>query len=150
MFDYLKPYVIGREFENSDEKHVFYKVDREDIKNAEKRMLIEFPKELKLFFEEIGYGFFYDKDECFTDVIMKPQDIADYRCGEGNYYYAEERDFLKEEDLVFFEVDSNCHIHIKLSGENIGKIYFGNRLIADSLEMFIQVLSENSNFFLNI
>ncbi len=149
MFDYLKSYVMDKEFENSDKKHVFYKVSKDDVKKAETRMLMEFPKDLKKFFEEIGYGFFYDEDECFTDVLMKPQDIADFRCGEGNYYYAEEREFLKEEDLVFFEVDSNCHIHIKVSGENVGKIYFGNRLIADSFEMFVQVLSKKSNFFFN-
>lgn len=32
MFDYLKKYVINKEFENSDEKHVFYKVNKEDVK----------------------------------------------------------------------------------------------------------------------
>lgn len=148
MFDYLKKYVMANEDQNSDKKHVFYKVRKEDIKKAEERMLLEFPEEMVLFLEEIGYGFFYDKDECFTDVLMKPQDIADFRCAEGNYFYSEERDFLKAEDLVFFEVDANCHIYIKLSGENKGKVYLGRKMIAENFESFILKISEKSNYFL--
>ena len=38
-----------------------------------------------------------------TDVLMKPSDVVDYRLGEGNYEYAEERDFFSDEDLVFLK-----------------------------------------------
>lgn len=150
MFDYLKEYVEENENTNGSKEHVFYKVKKDDIKKAEQRMSVDIPKEIVLFMEEIGYGFFYDKDECFTDVLMKPEDIADFRCGEGNYYYSEERDFLKPEDFVFFEVDSNCHIYIKLDGDNKGKIYFGSRMIAETFESFIKRLSVESNYFLGL
>ena len=79
-------------------------MNKEDIRHAEQRMSLEFPEEIVRFFEEIGYGFFYDEDGCFTDALMKPKDIADFRCAEGNYYYGEEREFLKPEDLVFLKL----------------------------------------------
>lgn len=147
IFDYLKEYVEENEYQSSNKKHVFYKVSKEDIRKAEQRMSLEFPEEIVCFFEEIGYGFFYDKDECFTDVLMKPESIADFRCAEGNYVYAEDREFLEPEDLVFFEVDSNCHIYIKIWGENKGKIYFGSEMIAETFVDFIRKISEKSNYF---
>lgn len=150
MFSYLKKYVMDKEFESSENKHVFYKVGKEEIKKAELKMIMEFPKEIVSFYEEIGYGFFYDEDECFTDVLMKPQDVADFRCGEGNYFYSEEREVLQPEDFVFFEVDSNCHIYIKVSGENKGKVYLGRKEIAETFESFIMKLSEKSNYFFDI
>lgn len=150
MFEYLKKYVVENENQDSNKKHVFYKVKKEDVEAAELNMDIKFPEEIVLFFDEIGYGYFYDKDECFTDVLMKPQDIADFRCGEGNYFYSEEREFLKSEDLVFFEVDSNCHIYIKLCGENKGNVYLGSKKIAESFKHFIQKISEKSNYFFKI
>lgn len=150
MFEYLKKYVVDKEFEGSENKHVFYKVGKEDIKKAEEKMLVEFPKELVAFYEEIGYGFFYDEDECFIDVLMKPQDVTDFRCGNGDYFYSEEREVLLPEDMVFFEVDSNCHIYIKMSGENKGKIYLGHKEIAENFESFVMNLNEKSNYFFRL
>lgn len=127
MFDYLKPYIVEQEFEDNGKEHVFYRVKNTEIIESENRMDIKFPPELTSFFLEIGYGYFYDKDDCFIDVLMKPSAIADYRCGEGMYQYSEDRDFLEKNTLVFFEVDSNCHIHIKTEGAHKGEIFFGKR-----------------------
>lgn len=126
---------------------MFYPV-KEEIIYAESRMKIDFPKELREFFSQIGYGYFYDKDECFIDLLMSPRRIADFRCGEGDYFYVEEREFLKSEDLVFFEIDSNCHIYLKIGGEDGGNVFLGKRKIAQSFGEFIGKISIESNFFL--
>lgn len=65
MFEYLKRYITEEEFANNNEKHVFYKVTKEDIILAEKRIEKKFPNDLHIFYKEIGYGYFYDKDECY-------------------------------------------------------------------------------------
>lgn len=78
---------------------------------------------------------------------MKPQDIADFVCGEGNYFYSEEREFLGNEDLVFFEIESNIHIHIKQDEMHKGKIYLGRREIAKDFVEFIHKLDIESNYY---
>lgn len=101
---------------------------------------MKFPSELRSFYQEIGYDWFYDQDQCYTDVLMKPQDIVDFRLGSG--VYSEEREYL--EDLVFFEVDTNIHIYTNLQD---GKVYLGKRETASSIEMFNKQISEHSNYF---
>lgn len=138
MFEYLKRY---------DEKHLFYKVSEKDIEIAEKRIKNKFPNELRTFYIEIGYGYFYDADECYTNVLMKPQDIADFVCGEENYFYSEEREFLSKEDLVFYEIESNIHVYIKLDGKDKGKVFLGKKEIAVSFKDFIFKLDSKSNYY---
>lgn len=149
MFEYLAEYIEEEEFADSGKKHTFYRVNKKDIHDAEEKIKMKFPEELQNFYEEIGYGYFYDKSECFIDVLMKPMDIADYRCGEGMYVYSEDREFLGDDALVFFEVDSNCHIHIKISGLDKGKIFFGKTEIASDFYEFVKRISEDSNYFFN-
>ena len=147
MFEYLMQYIEEEEFVDSEKKHTFYRVNKKEINDAEEKIKMKFPKELQDFYEEIGYGYFYDKDECFIDVLMKPMDIADYRCGKGMYVCSEDREFLGDDALVFFEVDSNCNIHIKISGFDKGKIFLGKTEIASNFYEFIKRISENSNYF---
>ena len=45
----------------------------------------------------------------------------------------QKREFLLNEDLVFFEVDADVHIYLKISGKNSGCVYFGKRKIAKSI-----------------
>lgn len=143
MYKYLKEY-IEEAFTQNDKTHLFYKVSNEDMKLAEETLSMKFPSELRAFYQEIGYGWFYDQDECYTDVLMKPQDIVDFRLGSGVYVYNEEREYLGNEDLVFFEVDTNMHIYTNLQD---GKVYLGKREIASSIESFIKQISEHSNYF---
>lgn len=147
-YSYLKKYIVQTEFEDNGEKHVFYPVSEQEILESEQRMEKKIPDALKQFYECVGYGYFEDKDECFINLLMNPKRIADFYCSEGDYYYAEERQFLGSDDFVFFEFDSNCHIIIKTGEMDSGKIYFGKRLIADSLSEFVERLSRESNYFI--
>ena len=147
MFEYLHKYICDSK-EEQKESYSFYQISQEEIDEAEQRLGFVFPAQLRLFYEEVGYGFFYDNEGCFTDVLMKPSDVADYRLGEGNYEYAEERDFFSDEDLVFFEVDADVHIYLKISGKNSGCVYFGKRKIAKSIQEFIIKIYDKSNYFI--
>lgn len=57
-----------------------------------------------------------------------------FRLGSGVYVYSEEREYLGNEDLVFFEVDTNMHIYLNMQD---GKVYLGKRKIASLIEAFL-------------
>lgn len=147
MYEYLVDFKVSKEFEDNGKKHVFYPVTEEDILLAEERMGRKIPDAMKAFYVEIGYGYFEDTSECYIDLLMSPKQIADYVCAEGDYIYAEEREFFKDNEMVFFEVDSNCHIVIKCEGEERGKIYMGNRKIAEDFSEFVNHIFEKSNWY---
>lgn len=81
---------------------------------------------------------------------MSPSDVADFYCAKGNYVYAEEREFLEENEFVFFEVDSNCHITLNMENDTETGIYFGEDKIAESLSEFLQKMGIDSNYYDNI
>ena len=146
MFVFLKEYVVSDEHEKNNKKHVFYKLNSDSVEKAEKELEIQFPEELKRFYAEIGYGYFCDKDKTDINLFMSPQQIVDYYKGTGNYVYSEDREFMKADELVFFELDSNSHLKIKITGENNGKVFFGRKEIAPNLESFINKLDAESGF----
>lgn len=59
MYEYLKEYV-EEAFTQNDKKHLFYKVSNEDVEQAEEKLSMQFPSELRSFYQEIGYGCFFD------------------------------------------------------------------------------------------
>ena len=146
MFVFLKEYVVNDEHEKNNKKHIFYKLNSDSVEKAEKELDIQFPKELKKFYAEIGYGYFCDKDKTDINLLMSPQQIVDYCKGTGNYAYSEDREFMKADELVFFELDCNSHMTIKFTGENLGKIFWGLKEIAPDLETFVKKLDAESGF----
>lgn len=150
MYEYLLEFKVSKEFEDNGKEHVFYPVAENEILIAEERINNIFPIELKNFYLEVGYGYFEDTTESFTNLLMSPKQIADFICGEGDYKYAEERDFLKKDEMVFFEVDSNCHIIAKMCGEDVNGIYFGKKQIADNISQFIKNIYKMSSYYINI
>ena len=147
MFIFLKEYVVSDEHEKNNKKHIFYKLNSDRVENAEEELEIQFPEELKRFYAEIGYGYFFDKEMTDINLFMSPQQIVDYHTGTGNYVYSEDREFIKEDELVFFELDCNSHMTIKFTGENLGKIFWGLKEIAPDLETFVKKLDAESGFY---
>ena len=147
MFIFLKEYVVNDEHEKNNKKHIFYKLNSDSVEKAEKELDIQFPEDLKRFYSEIGYGYFCDKDKTDINLLMSPQQIVDYCKGTGNYVYSEDREFMKADELVFFELGSNSHLKIKVTGENNGKVFFGRKEIAPNLESYIKKLDAESGFY---
>ena len=50
-------------------------------------------------------------------------------------------------DLVFFEIDADLHIYVKLSGKQQGSVFLGKRKIADSIKEFVDKVTRTSNYF---
>lgn len=148
MFEFLEEYVVADEFEDNDKKHTFYPVKEDEIDQLKSNLERELPYELVLFYQEIGYGYFYDKDECFTDLLMNPRQVMEFKLGKGNYEYSEEREHLDNCDLVFFEIDADLHIYVKLYGKQQGNVFLGKRKIADSIKDFVDKVTQTSNYFL--
>lgn len=85
-FDFLKQYIIepGMKIDSS-KKHVFYRLSDEQIKEAEDRWGRKFPKELRNFFSEIGYGFVCHSFQSRFNRLMDPEGIVDFIFGEEFY-----------------------------------------------------------------
>ena len=143
MYEYLQKYKVNQEFEQNNLPCVFYPVTEKEIEDAQKNMNLSFPNELKTFWREIGHGYFEDSDELWLNHFMKTQEIADFICGKGDYFYSEEREFLPKDHFVFFELESNLHLTISPTGA----IYRGKQEIASDLPDFIKRMHDVPNYF---
>lgn len=142
----FKEYVVDDILIENNKKMIFSPVTIEEINNAEKEMNRKFPESLKEFYLEIGWGYFEDEDKIFRNLLMSPRDIADFYCEKGNYVYSEDREFLGDNEFVFFEVDTNCHMTINLEDGVEEGIYFVDK-VAESIYDFVNKMSENPNYY---
>ncbi|MGN4929645.1 SMI1/KNR4 family protein [Bacillus cereus group sp. MYBK14-1] len=152
MFDFLKKYVVANEGVKSDKTPIFYPLKSEEIEEAEELLKMKFPKELKDFYKEIGYGFLEASDRFFFNRFMDPFSVSDFRLREDIYEYNPNIDGVDdEESLVFFEVTELNFLTIKFKEENeLGQcpIYSSSTKIADSLEEFINKMVENPDYYI--
>jgi antitoxin YxxD len=152
-FEFLKKYITNENNPNlSKYKHLFFNVDEKEITRAEKRMDLKFPKELRDFYLEIGYGFLCNHDKKGFNRIMDPLSVADFRLGEGIYEYDPDREMYDNmNSLVFFEISEGTYLTIRLNEVTLeGKcpIYYFDKLIARSLEEFIKKMDEKTDYYL--
>jgi antitoxin YxxD len=94
-FSFLKTYILPSEQIQAppEQKHVFYPLNEREVEAAEKRLNRTFPKELREFYLQIGYGFMCINQSTFINRIMDPHSIADLILGEDiweDYYLVEE------------------------------------------------------------
>ena len=84
-FSFLKKYVLPSEKVQAppEYKHKFYPLDISEVEEAEKRLNRTFPKELREFYLQIGYGFMCFHQKTFDNLIMGPHSIADLILGVG-------------------------------------------------------------------
>ena len=91
----MKEYVLPSERVQAppDFKHKFYPLSMSEVEEAEKRLNRKFPKELREFYLQIGYGRMCINQRTFMNLIMDPHSIADLILGEDiweDYYLVEE------------------------------------------------------------
>lgn len=139
MFDFLKARL------SYDKNLKFNNVTEEDILTAELKMGFPFPNSLRVFYREIGYGFF-KASPAFINRIMEPADIADFMC-EADEYAHVDRDVYPEDELVFMHISGDDFLTIEYSGRKEGAVkYFGD-IIAPSFADFISRMAENPGYF---
>ena len=136
----------------NETRHSFYGLTEQKIQEAEKRMGFNFPKELREFYLEVGYGFLNKEGHTFFNRLMSPSDLVDFRLREDIYETdpdAEEYDNPNE--LVFFNTCEGCYLTIHLNEigpDNKCPIYHFSEKIADSLEEFIFKMEEEANYYI--
>ncbi|MEK4735884.1 MULTISPECIES: SMI1/KNR4 family protein [Bacillus] len=152
MFNFLKKCVVADESIKSDQTPIFYPLKSEEIEEAEDLLKMKFPKELKNFYIEIGYGFLEASSKFFFNRFMDPFSVADFRLRQDIYEYNPNLDDVDDdESLVFFEVTELNFLTIKFKEENeLGQcpIYSEDEKIADSLEGFLIKMDENPDYYI--
>lgn len=152
MFNFLKKCVVADESIKSDQTPIFYPLKSEEIEEAEDLLKMKFPKELKNFYIEIGYGFLEASSKFFFNRFMAPFSVADFRLRQDIYEYNPNLDDVDDdESLVFFEVTELNFLTIKFKEENeLGQcpIYSEDEKIADSLEGFLIKMDENPDYYI--
>jgi hypothetical protein len=153
-FDFLKSNIEDLSACNGlKSRHTFYNINEEEIIEAEQTMNRRFPKELRNFYLEIGYGFFCKDDTTRTNRIMHPNDIALYYVNDSEYEYVD-KEIYGEQELIFFDLGGEGDfLTINIASENKdGKceiLYFG-RKIASSLLNFLFNMNIKTNYYLEI
>ncbi|ARX64919.1 SMI1/KNR4 family protein [Bacillus thuringiensis] len=151
MFNFLKEYVVVDRSARSKQKSIFYPLPKEEIAEAEDLLKMQFPKELKRFYEEIGYGFL-KTNKTLINRFMDPFSVVDFRLRQDVYEYNPNLDDVDDdESLVFVEVTELNFLTIKFKEENeLGQcpIYSEDEKIADSLEEFLIKMDENPDYYI--
>ena len=117
-----------------------------DVEQAQNKLKVIFPEQLKLFWKEIGFGNLAIEPGDFAsnwDKFFSPEEVVQLRRREGEFaQYArylseggiEERE--AEGDLVFFQI--NHATYLTISPKENGRIYYYDLPIAESLEDFFR------------
>ncbi len=151
MFNFLKKHIVADEGIKSNQTPILYPLPKEEIAEAEDLLKMQFPKELKRFYEEIGYGFL-NTNRNLINRFMDPISVADFRLRQDIYEHNPNLDDTDdEESLVFFEITEISFLTIKFKEENeLGQcpIYSEDEKIADSLEEFLIKMDEKPDYYI--
>ncbi|MCY8067653.1 SMI1/KNR4 family protein [Bacillus haynesii] len=96
--------------------HEFYELKENDLIKAEDRLGFLFPKELKEFYLEIGYGFINGNNNAINR-FLDPATIADITLREDIYEFDPDLDGIYEDEnkLVFYEVNEGVYVTLDLN-----------------------------------
>lgn len=135
-------------FENiiNNKKNSFYPITEEMVLEAEKRMGIKFPLELRKFYLDVGCGFI-EKQLCEINRMIGPLGCSDIRLREDIYEYDPDLEMYEKYEknsIIFFEINEGLYASI---GIEDGKIYYTNKVIADTLEEFLEKMAQDSDYW---
>ena len=149
MFERFKKYIIEVTNQENNLKHNFYRVRFENIELAEDS--IQLPIELKLFYKEVGYGFFYKNLNSFNR-LFSPMQVKQINLREDFYEFDPDLELYKtdfyKDKLIFFEVNEGVYLLIDkndIKGKNA--IYYFDDKIANSLEEFLDRFDKEEHYF---
>ena len=134
-FSYIK--------DNSDLQ--FSKIKSNEVERVEDELGIVFPKELKLFLKEIGYGSFVGEEEFDENCVLSPASIRDFRLRQG--FFDAYPSYDEESKLVFFIGWESVPFSIGLTDGELNAVYDNEKKIANSLEEFLLKIIEDPEYF---
>ena len=127
----------------------FYPLTRDKIKKSEAKFGIMFPKLLREFYLEIGYGFI-GSEVGNINRIMDPESVLDFRLRQNDFEFYPDIEIyneFEEDKMIFFEANESALISIGFGSDNSGKIYYYDVEISKNLSEFLEKLSENDTFY---
>jgi len=129
--------------------HKFYELKENDLTEAEERLGFSFPKELREFYLEIGYGFIKGNSENAINRLLDPDTIADITLREDIYEFDPDLDGIYEDEdkLVFYEVNEGVYLTLDLNETDKSPVFFFDTKIADSLEEFVEKVDQDDQYF---
>src|SRR5690625_6696948 len=121
-----------------------FKVAKDQILQAEQRMVVSFRGDLKQLYLEVGYGFIKGQSANAINRILGPGSVADVELREGIFEFDPDLDAVYDEDkLIFFEVNEVIYLSIDLQFVN-NTIYYIDNQISESIEdYFIIYIYDN-------
>ena len=129
----------------------FYPLTRDKIKKSEAKLGIMFPKLLREFYLEIGYGFI-GSEVGNINRIMDPESVLDFRLRQNDFEFYPDIEIyneFEEDKMIFFEANESTLISIGFGSDNSGKIYYYDEEISKNLSEFLEKLSEDDTFYYN-
>lgn len=148
-FNFLKKYIIKIEDKSNTLKHNLYTVKKEDVLFV--KNIINIPYELSLFYNDIGYGFFYQNSNS-TNRLLSPKQFKQINLREDFYEFDPDLDLYDSPDyqdkFIFFEVNEGIYLLIEKNDINKkNAIYYFDEKIADSLEEFLLRFDKEGHYF---
>ncbi len=136
------------DFLKANKNNQFYPLDETVIKEAETDLGILFPKELREFYQLLGYGFLKG-DSGNINRLMDPLSVRDFRLKQNDFEYFPDIDLYDDlvDEYVFFEVNETVLFTIKRLGEG-NPIFYDEILIANSLEEFLIQFSKDDSYYM--
>ena len=110
----------------SNPSHQFYPLTKDEIKTSESKLGIMFPKLLREFYLEIGYGFI-GSEVGNINRIMDPESVLDFRLRQNDFEFYPDIEIyneFEEDKMIFFEANESVLISIGFGSDNSGKIYY--------------------------
>ena len=126
----------------------FMKVQKEKIYEAERRMRIKIPLELRSFYELVGVGFIESKDNAINRIIG-PGSCADIRLREDIYEYDPDLELYEdyeENTMIFFEINEGVYASIELCDNPTSRVFFADEVIASSMEEFLEKIIDSDYY----
>lgn len=134
-----------KEIKNKKNVFEFYKLEEEEIKDAEERLGYSFPPILRAFYCEVGYGFIKGSPS-FINRIMAPDEVADFMRDEEEYQYVD-KSIYSENEMVFYHIADEDFLTIEMLGDS-GAVKYFDEIIAVDLIDFINKMMVNPNYFI--
>ncbi|QTL47318.1 MULTISPECIES: SMI1/KNR4 family protein [Priestia] len=127
-----------------------YHVSEQEILQAEDRMGIRFPNDLRQLYLEVGYGFIKEPSNTAINRIMGPKTVANVKLREGVFEFDSDLEEFDEEDkLIFFEVNEGVYISLDLKLPN-NPVFYLDTPIGDSLEDFLKKFINDNEYYIDL
>ena len=160
IYEELNKYIIDENTDDVEEQkrilkypHNIYKPHKADLNNSYSQFF-SFPYELKIFYEQVGYGFF-NINKSIVNRLLDPVSFVLVNTGEYIYYQANEVDIYRNiynlnEKLIFFQSDNHYLAIDRVDKNNKNRIFFKDYKISDSLYQFIDTICSKRNYLKTI